>query len=86
MAVFHRFHMSFRFDHNKNGGVKLLYVRKDIPTKIVRHDFPSVERFFVEIILYKNKWLINCSNNPNKSNIKNHLEIISKALDAFSTK
>ena len=30
--------------------------------------------------------LINCSYNPNKNNIKNHLEIISKALDAFSTK
>ena len=30
--------------------------------------------------------LYNCSYNPNKNNIKNHLEIISKALDAFSTK
>ena len=42
--------------------------------------------FFVEIILHKKKWLINCSYNPNKNNIKNDLEIISKALDAFSTK
>ena len=30
--------------------------------------------------------LYNCSYNPNKNNIKNYLEIISKALDAFSTK
>ena len=29
---------------------------------------------------------MNCSYNPNKNNIKNHLEIISKALDAFSAK
>ena len=29
---------------------------------------------------------MNCSYNPNNNNIKNHLEIISKALDAFSTK
>ena len=29
---------------------------------------------------------MNCSYNPNKNNIKNHLKIISKALDAFSTK
>ena len=42
--------------------------------------------FFVEIILHKKKWLIQCSYNPNKYNIKNHQEIISKALDAFSTK
>ena len=80
------FHTSFRFDHNKNGGEILLYVRKDIPAKILSHDFPSAESFFVEIILHKKKWLIHCSYNPNKNNIKNHLEIISKALDAFSTK
>ena len=80
------FHMPFRFDHNKNGGGILLYVRKDIPAQILSHDFPSAESFFVEIILHKKKWFINCSYNPNKNNIKNHLEIISKALDAFSTK
>ena len=81
-----QFLMSFRFDHNKNRGVILLYVQEDIPAKIIRHNFPSVESFFLEIILYKNKWLINCSNNPNMSNIKNHLEIISKTLNTFSTK
>ena len=64
----------------------LSYVREDIPTKILSHDFPSGECFFVEIILYKKKWLINCSCNANKNNIKQHLEIISKAFDAFSTK
>ena len=30
------------------------------------------------------KWLINCSYNPNNSNIRNHLEAISRTLDAFS--
>ena len=37
------------------------------------------------MILHKKKWLINCSYNSNKNNIKNHFEIINKALDAFST-
>ena len=46
---------------------------------IFLYDFPSDFPFFVEIILHKKKWLINCSYNPNKNNI-------SKALDAFSTK
>ena len=46
-----------------------------------------MESFFVEIILHKNKWLIKCSYNPNNNNnIKNHLEIIKRTLDAFSTK
>ena len=48
--------------------------------------FLRLKVFFVEIILHKKKWLINCSYNSNKNNIKNHLEIISEALDAFSTK
>ena len=29
---------------------------------------------------------MNCSYNPNKNNIKNHVETISRALDAFFTK
>ena len=80
------FHTPFRFDCNKNGGGILLYVRDDIPAKILSHDFLSAESFFVETILHKKKWLINCSYNPNKNNIKNHLEKIGKTLDAFSTK
>ena len=50
------------------------------------HDFPSTECFFVEMVLHKKKWSINCSYNPNKNHIKNHLEKIGKALDEFSTK
>ena len=71
----------FRFDCNINGGGIMLYVREDIPTKLLSHDFPSVE----EINLHKKKWLINCSYNPHKSNI-NRLNIISRSLDIHSTK
>ena len=49
------FHTSFRFDRNKNGGGILFYVREDIPTEILSHDFPSAESCFVEIILHKKK-------------------------------
>ena len=48
------YNMSFRFGRNKNeenGGRILLYVREDIPAKILSHYFSSVESFFVEIIL-----------------------------------
>ena len=80
------FHSPFRFDRNKSDGGIFLYVREDIPTKILGHDFPSAESFFVEIILLKKKWLINCSYNPHKNNIKHHLKTISRTLDTFSTK
>ena len=74
------FHSPFRFifDCNINGGGIMLYVREDIPTKLLSHDFPGVESFFVEINPHKKKWLINCSYNPHKSNI-NRLNIISRS-------
>ena len=40
------FHSPFRFDVNKNGGGILLYVRKDIPAKVLSHDFPTAESCF----------------------------------------
>ena len=64
----------------------MLYVREDIPAKLLSHDFPCAESFFVEINLCKKKWLINCSYNPHKNNIENHLDIISRSLDTHSTK
>ena len=64
----------------------MLYVREDIPAKLLSRDFPCAESFFVEINLYKKKWLINCSYNPRKNNIENHLDIISRSLDTHSNK
>ena len=40
-------HSPFRFDHNKTGGSILFYVREDISAKILSHDFPTAESFFV---------------------------------------
>ena len=64
----------------------MLYIWVDIPGRVSSHNFPSAKSFFVEIILNKKKWLINCLYNPNKNNIKNHIETISRTLDVFSTK
>ena len=47
---------------------------------------PSQKVFFVEINLYKKKWLINCSYNPHKNDLRKHLDTISKSLDTYSTK
>ena len=53
------FHSPFRFDRNRNGGGIMLYVREDIPAKLLSHDFPCAKSFFVEINIYNKKWLIN---------------------------
>ena len=49
-------------------------------------DFSSTENFFVEINLYKKKWLINFSYNIHKSNIRQHLAVITRSLETYSTK
>ena len=45
------YHAPFRFDRYWNGGGLLLYVRKDIPAKVLHSDFPAAESFYAEIIL-----------------------------------
>ena len=77
------YHAPFRSDQNGNGGGILLYVREDIPTKVIYCDFPTSESFFVEIDLHQKKWLINCSYKPHKNNIGSHLNVITKRLDMY---
>ena len=64
----------------------MLYVRQGIPARVFSNNFPSAESFFVAIVSCKKKWLINCSRDPNKNNINNHVETITRTLDAYSTK
>ena len=42
-----------------------------------------IEAFFVEINLYKKKWIISCSYNPNKALIANHMAVLSKDIDIY---
>ena len=72
------YHTPFRFDRNRNGGVILLYVCKDIPDKLIHCDFPTSESFHVDINLHQKKWLLNYSHKPLKNNICNHLDVITK--------
>ena len=54
------FSIPFRLDRTSNGGGIMIYVREDIPSKILnKHKFPSdIEGLFVEINLRKTKWLL----------------------------
>ena len=82
------FAMPFRLDRNKYGGGLLLYVRVDIPVKLLNDiEFDnSFEIMFVEINLRFKKWFLSCSYNPNVSLIENHLKCISRGLDYYSSK
>ena len=71
----------YRLDRNANGGGILLYIREDIPSKLLNTDL-SIEGFFVEIRLRKKKWLLCSSYNPKKNLIANHLKCIGRNLDS----
>ena len=74
----------FRIDKNIHGRWILFYVREDVLVKLLFEPLPT-ECFFVEINLRKRKWLVCCSYNPHKDNISNHLQLIRKKLDLYSS-
>ena len=80
----HGFSEPYRFDRNSSGGGILLYIREDIPSKLILTKM-TMEEFFVEINLTK-KWLLCCSYKPKKSLISEHLNEIDKNLDLLLTK
>ena len=69
-----------RLDRNANGNSILLYVKEDIPSKLLNSDL-TIEGLFVEIRLRKKIWLLCSSYNPKKSLIANHLNCIGRNLD-----
>ena len=78
----------FRLDRNQNGGGLLLYVREDIPCKILKEYTPEkpIENLFVEINLRSRKWLLSCSYNPKTNLIADHLHCIGREIDFYSSK
>ena len=82
------FSMPYRYGRNSMGGGFLLYIRDDIPTKLLKHDFgTNIENLSVEINFRKRKWFFNSSYNPHKSKILNHLNylnlVFNKVYDNF---
>ena len=70
-----------RFDRNCRRGGILLYIREDIPARLLTTSLPKdFEGFFVELNLRKKKILICCSYDPAKSNISTHLSIFGRSL------
>ena len=77
------FNEPIKLDRNKNGGGILLFIRENIPTKVLSFETSPIKWFFIQINLYKKKWLSCCSYNPDSNNIKNHLSALSVSLDIY---
>ena len=74
----------YRLDGNGSGEGILVYIREDIPSKLIPTDFPNREGFFLELNLRKKKWVLCCSYNPHSNFIETHMESIGKVLDSHS--
>ena len=76
----------FRLDRNRNGGAIMLFIRSDIPAKVISTDKNPFESFYVELNFRKKKSLLNFSYNPNNNNIELHLNCLSRSIDSLSSK
>ena len=79
------FSAPYRFDCNCLGGGLILFVREDFPSNLLSVEEKPIESFYVELNLRNSKWLVNCSYNPHKNSIGNHLDRISESLDLLSS-
>ena len=81
------FSAPFRLDRNEKGGGIILYIREDIPSRLVSTESNQVEGVFVEINLQNTKkWQLYCSYNSKKDSLTQHLYALSKSIDAFTSK
>ena len=78
-------HNIFTSDPGSKGGGILMYVRDDIPCKLIPMRNSATEGFFIELKLRKKKWLLCCYYNPQRRFISNHLIYIGRNLDLLST-
>ena len=81
------FSLPFRLDRNRKGGGILIYVRGDIPSKLLtKHSFPNdIEGLFVEINFRKSKWLLFGTYHPPSQNDQYYFDCLDKALDVYSS-
>ena len=77
--------MQYRLDRNRNGRRVIIYVREDIPNKILRKRlFPNnIEGIFIEINFRKSKWLLCCTYHPPSQSDQYYFDNIDKALDVY---
>ena len=81
------FSTPYRLDRNKNGGGILIYIREDIPSKIVtKHCFATkdIESLFIELSFRKFKWfLCGIYHSPSQKD-QYFFDNIDKALAVYS--
>ena len=80
------FSLPYRLDRNRNGGGVMIFIKEDIPSKLLtKHNFPSdVEGLLVELNFKKSKCLLFGTYHPPAQNDQYFFNYIDKALDTYS--
>ena len=80
------FSLPYRLNGNRNGVGVMIFVKEDIPSKLLtKHDFPNdIEGLFAELNFRKSKWLLCGTYHPPAQNDQYFLNCIDKALDTYS--
>ena len=75
----------YRFNRSQFGGGLLMYIRDDIPSRHLKCNLlaTDLEILFIEINIYKTKWLIGGTYNPSTDNISKHCLFMGKYLDHY---
>ena len=79
------FSLSYRLDRNLNGGSVMIFVKEDIPSKVLtKRNFPSdVEGLFVQLSFRKPEWLLFRTYHPPAQNDQYIFNCIDKTLDVY---
>ena len=79
------FSSPFRLDRNSSGGGIVLFVREEIPSKLLSEykSNSSVENIFIETNLRSKTWLLSCSYILNFTLLNNHVQNTSRGLDFY---
>ena len=73
----------YRYDRNRNGGGIMIYIRDNIPSKLLqKHKFhDDMEGLFVELNFRKVKWLLLGRYHPPSQNDIYYFNLLDKAID-----
>ena len=77
--------MPYRLGKNRNGRGVIIYVREDVPSKVLRkNSFPNdIEGIFVEINFRKSKWLFSGTYHPPSQSHQYYFDKIDRAIDVY---
>ena len=80
------FSVYYRLDQNRNGGGIMIFIRDDIPSRVLtKHVFPDdIEGLFTELNFRKAKWLLFETYHPPTQSDSYYCNNLDKALDLYS--